>query len=499
MLKEYKTISLTNLDTATTLAIAYEAMKTLGWPVRYAGPEMIIGSTPVNWKTKGQSIVVSSDGTEITVSSEMVNGEMVDITGKNKQNTEEFIRVFESAKNNISESVLQNNKTVLEDLKAATLIAAEEEEKSAIEIDKAMHLSTGNLYVTYTIIGINMLVFILMALNGAGIFEPNSLVHAKWGSNYSSLTLSGDWWRLFTNVFIHFGIIHLLMNMYCLYTIGVYLEPMLGKIKYTTAYICTGIIASVVSLWWHKEGINSAGASGAIFGLYGVFLALLTTSLIPKAVRNSLLQSIGIFVVFNLVYGMKSGVDNSAHVGGLVSGLVVGYVYAFGIKKENNEQKVSWILPLIILATLVIGYEFLEKNKISSQQRIKELAIVDAASFKDNEKFNDIMFDFDRRQAMAMAPIEDSSARMDDALKMQIDNVSYPQWQQMEIELIKTKQFEVAQLLHKRADKLLEYVALRKKELDEMKKIIDTDNATGWTPALDEIRKEINKVVAEIP
>ncbi|MEJ7610097.1 MAG: rhomboid family intramembrane serine protease [Ferruginibacter sp.] len=103
------------------------------------------------------------------------------------------------------------------------------------------------------------------------IIDPNGTVHIKWGSNYGPLTLSGDPWRLITNVFIHFGIIHLAMNMYCLYIIGSYLEPMLGKTKFITAYLCTGILASLTSLWWHNESVNSAGASGAVFGLYGLF------------------------------------------------------------------------------------------------------------------------------------------------------------------------------------------------------------------------------------
>src|SRR5689334_12007874 len=92
--------------------------------------------------------------------------------------------------------------------------------------------------------------------------------------------------RMITNVFVHIGILHLLFNMYGLYFVGRFLEPMLGKVRYITAYFCAGVIASLVSLYWHRnENIVSAGASGAIFGMYGVFLALLTTHLIPKSVR----------------------------------------------------------------------------------------------------------------------------------------------------------------------------------------------------------------------
>ena len=85
------------------------------------------------------------------------------------------------------------------------------------ELDEALNLSTGNTTITYVIMGINILVFIIMAIQGAGIIDANPLVHIRWGSNFGPLTLSGDWWRLFTAMFLHFGIIHLLMNMYALF------------------------------------------------------------------------------------------------------------------------------------------------------------------------------------------------------------------------------------------------------------------------------------------
>src|SRR5690606_1205960 len=114
--------------------------------------------------------------------------------------------------------------------------------------------------------------------------------------------------------------------------------------------------------------VVSAGASGAIFGLYGVFLALLTTKMIPAQIRNALLQSIGVFVVYNLVYGMKSGVDNAAHIGGLVSGLVIGYLFYFsGKNKEQSLRFVSLPLLLLIIAgTVAMGYLILKQNSPQS-------------------------------------------------------------------------------------------------------------------------------------
>ncbi|MCH5686962.1 rhomboid family intramembrane serine protease [Niabella sp. W65] len=143
-----------------------------------------------------------------------------------------------------------------------------------------------------------------MVANGVHFLNPEGETLVRWGANFKPATLDGQWWRLLTNCFIHIGILHLLLNMYALMYIGSLLEPYLGKARFLTSYLLTGIAASITSLWWHDLTI-SAGASGAIFGMYGLFLAMLTTDLIEKEARKPLLTSIGIFVGYNLLYGLK--------------------------------------------------------------------------------------------------------------------------------------------------------------------------------------------------
>ena len=136
------------------------------------------------------------------------------------------------------------------------------------------------------------------------ILQPDTSLLLEWGANYKPLTLNGEIWRLFTCIFEHIGIIHLVMNMYALLYAGIFLERLLGRIRFITAYIVSGICASMISLWWHHN-VVSAGASGAIFGMYGVFLSLLLTNLIEKETRKSMLSSIGIFIGYNLLFGMR--------------------------------------------------------------------------------------------------------------------------------------------------------------------------------------------------
>src|SRR5580692_6058604 len=119
-------------------------------------------------------------------------------------------------------------------------------------------------FVTPILIDINLAVFALMVFSGADFFQPGTASLISWGANVRYLTLDGQWWRIITNVFVHIGLLHVLFNMYALLYIGVLLEPQMGRLRFLAAYLLTGIMASLTSLYWHPN-IISAGASGAIF------------------------------------------------------------------------------------------------------------------------------------------------------------------------------------------------------------------------------------------
>jgi rhomboid protease GluP len=360
------------------LLIAYGTFLELGWTPKYAGPVALIGYTPRRWNKYDDEILIEATDGSVTVTSSLVHNESFDMLGKNKKHIKEFMTTFEKIKRSGPRPEWIEE---LDKLRKQTVEIAAEQKKQSEGVNEVMHFDSSNLYVTYAIIAINVIVFLLMAINGAGIFDADGYTHVRWGSNYTPLTLSGDWWRLLTCMFIHFGIIHLVMNTYALYMAGVYLEPMLGKTKFVLAYLCTGIIASIVSLWWHKEGVNSAGASGAIFGMYGVFLSLLFTNLIPKQIRKSLLQSIGIFVVFNLIYGMKSGIDNAAHVGGLLSGMLIGFVFYTLLKNKVAGIKNQLALGAITIITILVAWLYLNNpaNKVDQATRKSELELLKLA------------------------------------------------------------------------------------------------------------------------
>ena len=207
--------------------------------------------------------------------------------------------------------------------------------------------------ITYSIIFICVLVFILMYVLGNGSTDNYTLL--LFGANLDALTKNGDYYRLLTSMFLHIGIMHLLCNMYSLYIIGKEVENVFGKVKYLIIYLLSGIAGSILSLAFNHNTI-CAGASGAIFGLLGALLyfgyyyrpylgATLTRSIIPV-------------IAINLIVGfLDSGIDNSAHIGGLVGGLLVAM--AVGVPdKSNNNNKINGIVLSLIYFGFIIYLSF---------------------------------------------------------------------------------------------------------------------------------------------
>jgi len=181
--------------------------------------------------------------------------------------------------------------------------------------------------ITYALIAANVLVFAAMVATGVSFTQPTPLDVANWGGDYAPLTIGAhQYWRLLTSCFLHFGIVHIGFNMYVLYQIGPFIQMAFGRIRYLLIYFSAGLGGSIVSVFVHPMSVG-AGASGAIFGLYGAvfgFLLIKRRSLDP-AVTKSIAKSAGIFVLYNVVYGsITRTTDLSAHFGGLVTGFVVG-------------------------------------------------------------------------------------------------------------------------------------------------------------------------------
>jgi len=182
---------------------------------------------------------------------------------------------------------------------------------------------------TTALIAINLLVYILMAVSTKSIdFSVETLV--RWGGDYAPLTRNGEWWRLLTSTFVHGGLLHVALNMWCLLMLGPLAELAFGKLPYVAAYIATGLCASLTSTLYHPNSIG-VGASGAIFGVAGFLITpiALKRLTVYSTGKSSTLKMLVQFALLNLVIGAAIPVvDVSAHVGGLVSGLFIGLFFA---------------------------------------------------------------------------------------------------------------------------------------------------------------------------
>ncbi|MES2003678.1 MAG: rhomboid family intramembrane serine protease [Bacteroidota bacterium] len=257
-----------------------------------------------------------------------------------------------------------------------------DEEIAIVQAGKTMTLSatekivTGKNLPTATaiIIACNLLYFLVFSFSTASFFNPSIIDIFHWGGNLRLYTFGGEGWRLITSCFLHLGIFHLLGNMFVLFFIGRYLEPVINPYLFTLVYLSTGVLGSVTSVIETGNRV-SAGASGAIFGLYGVFIALLTTKMITGEIKRVLFQSIILFAAYGLFTGMSEGVDNAAHLGGLLSGFVFGYIIIVGY---NAQQKRMIAGIAIIVLTTGLGFfslTFFHNDTIQYERMLKRMQL----------------------------------------------------------------------------------------------------------------------------
>ena len=190
--------------------------------------------------------------------------------------------------------------------------------------------SQPRILVTHALVAICVIVFLAMLLSRVSPTHPSSQQLLRWGANFGPLTLGGQWWRLLSSVFLHIGVVHLAVNMWCLWDLGSFAERIYGRATFLVIYLVTGVAGAMCSLAWHPFAVE-AGASGAIFGIAGALIASFYFGNLPfpRQSIKAALFSVVAFAGYNLFVGMlSSAAGNAAHIGGLVSGLVLGLLLA---------------------------------------------------------------------------------------------------------------------------------------------------------------------------
>lgn len=323
----------------------------------------------------------------------------------------------------------------------------------------------------------NIIVFVLMVIKSVHFMAPETADIIAWGGNFRPLILNGEWWRLFTSCFIHIGILHLVLNMYALVSIGSMLEGLIGSSRYILGYILTGLAGSAASVWWNGFTV-SAGASGAIFGLFGIFFALLTSNLIQREARMPLLKNIGIFILLNLALGMRGGIDSAGHIGGLVSGILIGYIFYFALKRRTIlSSALASILSVGVSVTL--GWLLLSslKNDVPTFEQKMEIVA-------QNEKRSEIIYSLP--QTLPKSEVES---------RIKKDGIE--SWKQNTVILKEIQTLDLPAHVQERVSKLVRYSQLQERNFELILKAY-SEETDKYNSEREKIESELKKINEEV-
>lgn len=206
--------------------------------------------------------------------------------------------------------------------------------------------------VTPALIALNVVIFIFMLFGTGALGDPATLI--GWGGNFGPRTTGGEWWRLLTSVFVHPGMLQLLVDLIGLVQIGLILERLVGPFAFASVYVAAGVFASLVNLSAYPLTV-SIGASGAVFGLYGLLLAssiwgLLHRSIltIPLMAVKRLIPAAAVFIFYNV---SNDGLGIDAELAGLATGFVCGLFLARGV--SDGQPSARHVAAAIAAAAVV--------------------------------------------------------------------------------------------------------------------------------------------------
>jgi len=211
-------------------------------------------------------------------------------------------------------------------------------------------------WITWLLIGVNVLVWIAMWHTGAKIEQTPPEQLLSWGGNTAFDVQRGEWWRMATAMFLHGSLIHLGINMAGLYVVGGVVERIYGHLPFTLIYLGSGLIGNGLSLYFGAQYAVSAGASGAVLG---VTIALMVgmyqhRERLPKIFSKRRLSGIVLFVFYALLYGfINRGIDNAAHIGGMLTGCLLGLLLPERLDMESFKHRVKKHLIIGLSSTVI--------------------------------------------------------------------------------------------------------------------------------------------------
>ncbi len=244
----------------------------------------------------------------------------------------------------------------------------------------------GKPFFTYLFTAVNILMFLLMTAAGG---STNTDVLLQFGAKFNPLILEGEWWRFITPVFLHIGLLHLLMNSMALFYLGTAVEQIYGRMRFLWIYLFSGFTGSLLSFLLTPN--LSAGASGAIFGLFGALLFFGVTK--PKLFFRTMGMNILVVIGINLAFGFTvPGIDNAGHIGGLLGGFLATGIVHFPKKRRPLQQLLFLAAASAAVAAGLIfgfghGYAAVDAQSVN-------IRAAEALSEGDDEKAEQLLTEF---------------------------------------------------------------------------------------------------------
>lgn len=341
-----KYIPLADFPADKYLIVAKQAIENLGWSLSHVSGTGLIAYTPISFQSYSEEISIRIHGNFAVVKSECVGIQMLfNDYGKNDLNLEKFFHEFEYVEfhlKDVWEENLFKFRRLIETQDDHYFEKAPLATKNKIKNVLFLFFPQKGYTVTPILVLLNTLYFIVIIIlsivfiayfssktghaSQEDYLSEIKLLALNFGVNQRNLVLGGQYWRLITYQFIHGSVSHLFFNMYALVYLGLMIENKLGWKKFLFIYLMSGICGGLVSMIFHQEGVMM-GASGAIMGLYGAFIALLVNKSFERKATRALLMStliVSLLVLINGAFGKR--VDNAAHVGGFISGFIFAYL-----------------------------------------------------------------------------------------------------------------------------------------------------------------------------
>jgi rhomboid protease GluP len=380
-------IPLGGYDPDHYLTLLYNAMVGLGWHISYFHHDGLIAYTNISLASYSEEVSVRIKDNWAVIKSECVGyqGLLTDY-GKNARNLERLFNELEYTDAILSTSLQERTKELMESIPENQFINLDEPPmvgKEKLHDFIYAFFPQRYYFITPILVLINIAVYVFSTFFMNLVFDVTrrkqdfdksidwvKKVYLTFGFSDRSSVLHGQVWRLITNTFLHFSPLHLVGNMVVLVYIGSMIESKLGKWNFLLLYLLTGICASMMSVSWNINVI-SGGASGAIYGLFGILLALASTDFYERNARRAILISTAVMVAITIA-PFKSHIDNAAHFGGLISGYIFGWIFYLGMANKHSFSA-KWSLVttgLITLMFVALSLKFLPDYKIQDYQAL---------------------------------------------------------------------------------------------------------------------------------